>query len=156
MPLQTLHILFFSPEVKKKKKSSTRSVFRAHCNRIKTSQKIGLPSLFSFPVNRLVATPDYYVTEVRGLYGLEDCMCCKIEILLQHTKSPLEWKRLKYMLMLMKFPKLIFTQVKIHLHTCLALQQPGEKEKHILCQPKDISLCFCGNHHPCSPSWLLI
>lgn len=88
--------------------------------------------------------------------GLEDCMCCKIEILLQHTKSPLEWKRLKPMLMLMKFPKWIFTQVKIHLHTCLALQQPGEKEKHILCQTKDISLCFCGNHHPYSPCWLLI
>lgn len=52
-------------------------MFRAHCNRIKTSQKkIGLPSLFSFPVNRLEATPDYYVTEVtwwfRGLYVLQN------------------------------------------------------------------------------------
>lgn len=61
-------------------------------------------------------------------------------------------KEVRHLLMLMKFLKRIFTRVKISLHTCLALQEPEEKEKHVLCQTKDVTLCFCRNLPPDSPS----
>lgn len=126
------------------------SLSRALYNRIKTSQKNRTLSYLFLPVKRSIVTSNYSATRViwkfRKLYMLQNGDSVSAH------KTISRMKEVKHLLMLTKFPKQILTQVKVSLHTCLALQEPGEKEKHLLCQTKDIALCFCGNLPPHSPS----